>query len=226
MTGRTSSVRGAIATLAMLLLPLTLFFTSLPSSRAAGLAQRVGARRELVIPSVTTTPPALPPVMTTTTTVPDPDPNDLSPGWEQRWGQAAVARMSYPWAQLGYTVRFLSGRPGLLGKTIPSSKEIEIYVRQGETFDRMRHALAHELGHAVDLSYNNAARRARWRQLRGIDPSTPWFLWNGRDYASPAGDFAETFALWQAGPADYSEMAAPPDGVALAALQPLFYPSA
>jgi hypothetical protein len=154
--------------------------------------------------------------------MPVPDPADLSPGWEQRWGQAALARISYPWRQLGYSVTFLSGRPGLLAKTDPKSHTIEVFVRQGETFDRMTHAVAHELGHAVDLTYNDDARRAQWRQLRGIDASLPWFLWGGRDYGSPAGDFAEAFAYWQAGPSDYSDFGPPKD---LGPLLPLFHPT-
>lgn len=216
---------GAVAVVVAALTPLVLFFSALPLARASALREPDAGRRERAVIDVATPPVAAPPqpgVTTTTTTVGLPDLSDFSPGWEQRWGQAALARISYPWRQLGYSVVFLPGEPGLLGKTIPSSHTIQIFVRQGETFDRMSHALAHELGHAVDLTYNNAGRRAQWRQLRGIDESLPWFLWGGRDYASPAGDFAETFAYWQAGPSDYSDFGPPKD---LAALVPFFSPS-
>ena len=209
----------ALAVIAAVLMPLAIVQLTAPTrARAAG---RVLTAAPLPA-SAPVTSPAPPAVTESATTIPTPDPSDFSPGWEQRWGQAALARISYPWRELGYSVTFLSGQPGLLAKTIPSSHTIQVFVRQGETFDRMAHALAHELGHAVDLTYNNAGRRAQWRQLRGIDESLPWFLWGGRDYASPAGDFAETFAYWQVGPSDYSDFGPPKD---LAALLPLFYPN-
>ena len=214
------STKSVVVVVAAILMPLALFLVTLPNALASGAAKRSSAPREVVVNSEATVP--LPPsVTTTTTTVPAPDPNDFSPGWEQRWGQAALARISYPWQQLGYSVTFLSGEPGMLGKTMPGSRRIQIFVRQGESFERMSHALAHELGHAVDLTYGDTGRHAQWMQLRGIDQSLPWFMWRGRDYGSPAGDFAETFAYWQAGPSDYSDFGPPKD---LAALLPFFHP--
>ena len=145
-------------------------------------------------------------------------------GAEQRRGEQALARITYPWRQLGFSVSFLPGRPGLFGKTVPAEHRIEIYVRTDEDDLLLTHMVAHELGHAVDVSYSDDARRARWLQLRGIDPATPWFGCSlCTDYQTPAGDFAETFALWQAGPRDFrSRMAPPPDAQQLASLQPLF----
>jgi len=223
--GLRSSALGAVAAV---LLPLAIVQVTAPTrARAAGPTLAVAPlTAPAPVSAVQPTPAAAPAQAagtTSATTVPTPDPADLSPGWEQRWGAAALAGISYPWQQLGYSVEFLSGRPGLLGATFPSSHTVEIFVRQGETFDRMKHALAHELGHVVDLKYGNAGRRAQWQTLRGIDTSHSWFLWGGRDYASPAGDFAETFAYWQAGPSDYSDYGPPTD---LAPLLPFFNPAA
>jgi hypothetical protein len=134
-----------------------------------------------------------------------------------------LRRITYPWAQLGYTITFLGAEPGFLGKTFPASRHIEIYVRPNESLDMLTHVLAHEIGHAIDKTYGDDSRRARWVQLRGINPQVPWFGCPAcRDFATPAGDFAETFAYWQAGPADYSQMAPPPSSAALAQLVPLF----
>jgi len=224
MRGHTrSAVKGVVGVLAAVAMPLGLFSSALAASPPARADQTIDLTQNVVI-GADAAPPSVAPAIPTTTTsiVPEPNPNDFSSGWEQRWGQAALAGISYPWAQLGYSVHFLSGRPGLLAKTIPSSKTIEVYVRKGESFDRMRHALAHELGHALDLTYNDAARRAQWMQLRGISQALPWFIWGGRDYASPAGDYAETFAFWQAGPSDYSDFGPP---AALAPLTRFFYPN-
>ena len=141
-------------------------------------------------------------------------------------GAAALARISYDWRQTGYTISFFGPRPGLYGRTGNGIKRIEIFVRPDETPDFLAHVVAHEIGHAVDLSFNNAARRAQWLALRGINPQASWFTCSGcHDFDTPAGDFAETFAYWQVGPAVYrSEMGPAPSAEALLQLRPLFNP--
>ena len=48
-------------------------------------------------------------------------------------------------------------------------------------------------------------------RLRGIDPATPWFGCDRcADFDTPAGDFAETFALLLLGPKDFRGRIAPP----------------
>jgi hypothetical protein len=70
--------------------------------------------------------------------------------------------------------------------------------------------IAHELGHAIDLTFNTDETRARWMKSRGIDPATPWFGCNRcSDYNTPAGDFAETFALLLLGSGQFSGRIAP-----------------
>ncbi len=234
MDANTRLLRAALLTTAAVAMPLVLFFTGLPASHAAPPApvavsqppQQQAPPQPEPLPPTTATSTSTTVPLTTTTAAPAPDPTDGSPGWEQRWGQAALARMTYPWQRLGWTITFSSGRPDLLGKTIPTTRTIEIYVRRGVPFDKIRHVVAHELGHAIDWTYNDAARRAEWQRLRGIDSSLPWFRWNASDFTSPSGDFAEAFAFWQTATADYSQLAPAPDAAALAALTPLFYPNA
>jgi hypothetical protein len=83
--------------------------------------------------------------------------------------------------------------------------------------------IAHEIGHVIDLTFNTAQSRREWMELRGIDPSTPWFGCNRcSDYNTPSGDFAETFALLLRGPKYFrSRIAAPPTADAIPALSHL-----
>jgi len=139
---------------------------------------------------------------------------------------AAMARITYPWQQTGYRIVFSGPQPGMQGRTSPRSMGfIEIYVRPDETVDNLAHVIAHEIGHAVDLTYGNDQRRSVWLQLRGITPR-PWFTCSMcDDFSVPAGDFAETFAYWQVGDYSRSRLAPPPTPAQLAQLVPLFGPT-
>jgi hypothetical protein len=132
----------------------------------------------------------------------------------------ALALIHYPWQKLGYEIRFLGPRPGYRAMTISDKKLIEVYVRPGDDIELLAFDVAHELGHAYDLERNDTRRRNRWREMRGIDATTPWFGCNRcPDYETPAGDFAETFALLLLGPSNYhSRLSAPPTREELATL--------
>ena len=124
---------------------------------------------------------------------------------------AALARVSYPWQQLGYRINFLGPQSGVSGRTSPRSMGfIDIYVRPDESVDTLAHVIAHEIGHAVDLTYGTDQRRQLWEQLRGMGPRT-WFTCSMcEDFSTPAGYFAETFAYWQLH--DYSRSEVAPAG--------------
>src|SRR5205807_6358883 len=111
---------------------------------------------------------------------------------------------------------FGPGVTGYLGKTYLSVKRTEILVRPSETMELLTHVVAHELGHAIDLSYNTTSRRQAWQRLRGIPTSSAWMGCGGcRDFSTPAGDFAESFVYWQLGISS-SDLAPPPSPSALA----------
>jgi len=139
-----------------------------------------------------------------------------------------LARIGYPYRGLGFFIDFLPARQGLLGFTSYADRRIEVYVRPCslESDLVLTHTIAHEIGHAVDFTVGDPGRRARWQQGRGIPASTPWYGCSAcSDYHTPAGDFAETFAYWQVGPAGYrSTMAGPPTAAQLRALDALFWP--
>jgi len=184
-----------------------------------------------VAPEPTTTVPAPPPapapapppqVAAPPSTLAPPPPEPSTP--EARIS-AALARISYPWQQLGYRIVFLGPQPGISGRTSPRSMGfIDIYVRPDENVDTLAHVIAHELGHAVDLTYGNDQRRALWERLRGITAQS-WFTCSMcQDFSTPAGDFAETFAFWQLHDYSRSQLAPAPTPTELSQLAPLFGP--
>jgi hypothetical protein len=89
----------------------------------------------------------------------------------------------------------------------------------------LRHVVAHEMGHAWDSLHMTDALHARYLSARGIPAGTPWFGCNTcQDFATPAGDFAETYAQWQRGASDSRSRLAPPASAAdLAALGAEFF---
>ncbi len=169
-------------------------------------------------------PTTAPPAVTTTTTPPPrvtfelpagPANEPTTPGIsrEQQVGADALRQLSYPWQQglPGWEIRFLPGRPGLLGATWPEDQQIDLYVRAEHSADDVAHVLAHEMGHAIDVTWFGVAERAEWRAVRGFAPDRAWFGQAGEsDYATPSGDFAEAFAVWQVGSARYRGLAGPP----------------
>jgi hypothetical protein len=132
----------------------------------------------------------------------------------------------FPWQQLNYQIVFLSPRPGLRAMTFPSHHRIEVYARPNDSASLMAYDIAHELGHVIDVTYNTAESRKNWMKLRGIDPSTPWFGCDAcSDFETPAGDFAETFALLMFGPKDFQgRIAPPPTAQQLSGLQSFYSP--
>lgn len=130
-------------------------------------------------------------------------------------GAQSLARIWYPWRELlpNWSLRFLGSQPGFLGRTLWPERVIEVYVRPGQPIDDVAFALAHEIGHAVDLEHLDPAARGRWRAGRGIAPHLDWFgASDANDFATPAGDWAECFAAWQTGPTGFqSQLGGLPD---------------
>lgn len=127
----------------------------------------------------------------------------------------ALGLLRFDWRAIlpGWQIRFLPGRSGLRGATYPDTKVIEIYVRSSDGPDELAHVVAHELGHAVDVSRLDDADRAVWKAARGIGAGVAWFP-NGSavpDYSTPAGDWAESFAHWHVGSGWFSKLGPPPD---------------
>lgn len=139
-------------------------------------------------------------------------------------GQAALAAIDYPFETLGWDIRFLPGRTGYLGLAIGPKRRIEIYVRPTHSVTDVTHTLAHEIGHAVDMTYGTAYRHREYLRLRGFSLDADWFGCDScTDYATPAGDFAEVFEYWLLGGGDFrSQLGAAPDSAQLELISNLF----
>ncbi|MCU1601893.1 MAG: hypothetical protein JWO22_2602 [Frankiales bacterium] len=139
-------------------------------------------------------------------------------------GQRVLASLHYNWQRLGYKVVFKPERKGYLGYTDGTTKTVTIWVRTRETDVVLAHTIGHELGHVLDFTHGNDAKHALYLSLRGISPTTPWYGCYGcTDYRTPAGDWAEVFAYWLAGPGDFrSEMGPPPSKAKMAAIAALY----
>ncbi|MGZ6826976.1 MAG: hypothetical protein ACXVGH_09295 [Mycobacteriales bacterium] len=138
-------------------------------------------------------------------------------------GARVLASLHYPYQALGYRFVFLPGRAGYLGLTDAGARQVTIWVRSSESDPVLAHTIAHELGHVLDFTRGTPVRRARYLLVRGL-PSQPWLGCDGcTDFRTPAGDWAEVFAQWVAGPGDFrSEMAGAPTRAQLTALDALF----
>ena len=122
----------------------------------------------------------------------------------------ALEMIPYDWRERlpGWRIRFQGGRDDVRGLTYSAERVIEVYVRAGDTPWDIARVVAHELGHAVDLTHATDSVREEWREQRNIDEDVPW--WPGSaapDFATGAGDFAECFASWQVGSTSLSQVA-------------------
>lgn len=125
---------------------------------------------------------------------------DGTSGWQSRRGAYAMRRITYNWRKTGYTIHFLAARRGITGMTYPSSQRIEVYVRSCSKMTNayLAETIAHEIGHAVDFTLGTDAWQRQWMVARHISLSIPWYgAPYASDFATPAGDFAETFGAWQ-----------------------------
>ncbi len=166
-------------------------------------------------------PPLIPATAATSTTATSTTRNQSA--WEAS-GREALAFIAFPWEDRldGWTLTFSPGREGVYGYTYVDRNEIEIFVRDGQPIALLAHVIAHELGHAVDVTHNSSGDRDRWSQARGL-ADVPWWPGEGaNDFATGAGDFAEAFAAWQVGPSEFrSEVADMPTADQLALLAEL-----
>ena len=140
----------------------------------------------------------------------------------------ALARIGADWRRLlpGWQLEILGPRRGYRGVTLTAERRIEIYPRPEDTAESLAHLIAHELGHAIDVDRLGPAGRDAWARARGFMGAAPWFVSSGTaDFASGAGDFAESFAWATTGAtAWYGQLGPPPNAAQLGLLALLTAP--
>jgi hypothetical protein len=125
--------------------------------------------------------------------------------------ESALELIPIAWQGLGFEIVFMPPRPGFRAMTLPSKHRIEVYARPQDDLQLLAYDIAHEIGHAIDVTYNTTETRRQWMLARGIDPKTQWFGCDRcSDYNTPAGDFAETYAFLLRGPKYFRGKIAPP----------------
>ena len=124
----------------------------------------------------------------------------------------------------GWTVEYRGSDPDYRGLTFPYDKTVELYVRPTDTPESLAGILAHELGHALDVTYFDQDARQQWLTVRDRANAQWWPDAYASDFETGAGDFAEAFALWAIDDASSSRLAGPPDATELAVLETLVSP--
>ncbi|MGF1595433.1 MAG: hypothetical protein ACFCVK_00635 [Acidimicrobiales bacterium] len=187
-----------------------LSLTSELDVRPAGGAE-AGGRAVATAPTATTAPAATTGPAQAPAAHPPVELDDLTDA-EVR-GFAALAGIEFPWRDRlpDWEIRFHEATDGAYGYTLTQERRIDIYVRPGQSDELLAHVIAHELGHALDVTLNDGDDRQRWQAARGI-ADAPWWPDNrAADFATGAGDFAESFAAWQVGALSFrSELGSPP----------------
>ena len=136
--------------------------------------------------------------------------------------ELVLSQISFPWQErlAGWTIEFLPARKGYRGSTFPREQLIQIYLRDELTVSDYVHVVAHEIGHAIDVTYLDDSDHERWNLARGRDGGSQWWVASGADdFASGAGDWAESFA-WSQQPSGkfYSRLGGPPTADQLAVM--------
>lgn len=138
-------------------------------------------------------------------------------------GLAAEAMLPFEWRNTlpGWEVRYRGSNSSFRGLTFPYDKVVEIYVRSGDTPESTAGILAHELGHAIDVTHFGAGDRDDWLNARSILSSPWWPSAYANDFQTGAGDFAESFAYWAVGDPSSSEIGGNPSAAQLDVLRSL-----
>ena len=145
---------------------------------------------------------------------------DITP---QSMGSQAEALLPFDWqaALPGWTISYSGPDAGFRGLTYPYDKHIEMFVRAGDTPQSLAGILAHELGHAIDVTHFNDGDRNDWRDARNIEDTQWWPDAYASDFQTGAGDFAEAFAYWAVQDPSSSQIAGTPTGDQLAVIEKL-----
>lgn len=134
------------------------------------------------------------------------------PGSPAALGAAAEALLPFDWQATlpGWTINYKPADQTFRGLTFPYEKSIDMYIRAGDTPESVAGILAHEIGHALDVTYLDGDDRADWLEARNASDTQWWPDAYATDFQTGAGDFAESFAWWATGDDSASQVGAEP----------------
>ncbi len=120
-------------------------------------------------------------------------------------GQLAETLIPYDWQSKlsDWTIVYHGPRQGYSGMTNRPNQRIEIYIDNNDSAADVAAVLAHEIAHALDLTYLDDTDRMRWVEARGL----PAVWWTGdglADFNVGSGDFAEAVAQGWLGAQNHS----------------------
>ena len=165
-----------------------------------------------------------PPTTIRSTTVAPTTVAPVAPASPVSLADQAVARMSFDWqtAFPDWDLEFHGERAGIRGLTYPGEKRVEIFIRADDTAASIHRVLAHEVGHVIDVELNSNDDRRRWAEQRGLSDDAPWWpSAESPDFATGAGDFAEAFAVLEAGIQSRSTVGSQPTSADLSLMREL-----
>ncbi|MGI9607806.1 MAG: hypothetical protein ACR2P0_16885 [Acidimicrobiales bacterium] len=135
-------------------------------------------------------------------------------------GAVAEALLPFDWKATlpGWTITYMGPRDGYRGLTFPYDTSIEMYVRPGDSPEFVAGILAHELGHAIDVTHLDGDDRDAWLEARDRTDAQWWPDAFASDFETGAGDFAEGFAYWALADENSSRLAGTPDQLQIDAM--------
>ena len=139
----------------------------------------------------------------------------------QAIGAQAEALLPFDWQQTlpGWEIKYLGPNAGFRGLTYPYDQTIEMFVRPSDTPQSLAGILAHEIGHAIDVTHLDNSDRKDWQDARQINDAPWWPDAYASDFQSGAGDFAEAFAFWALNDPSSSQIAGTPTTAQLSVLE-------
>ena len=124
----------------------------------------------------------------------------------------------------GWTLSFEASNGAQRGVTYPHDKHIVVSIRSNDTATDVASILAHEMGHAFDVTHLEPSERDQWLEVREIGPQW-WVDAYLSDFEAGQGDFAEAFATHLTGDSVHPHAAGQLDDAERAVLEELLAPN-
>ena len=175
-----------------------------------------GLAGAVIVPGTTAAEAASTPATTAaeaaSASVEEPPPSVAFENSNQRLGAEAEALLPFDWEAIlpGWEINYLGSDDRFRGLTYPYDKSIDMFVRDSDTAESLAGILAHELAHAIDVEHFGDGERNDWRDARDLGEAPWWPDAYAGDFATGAGDFAESFAYWALGDNSSSELGGNP----------------